>query len=94
MALDDAAPPSEQWPRTSSVTLAAGVAARAVCFLVQGTPRGPTTHRRVGRVVAAMPDEISDILLGASKRRRGGLLICIIKEQDLGFFSCQDSCSA
>jgi hypothetical protein len=45
-------------------------------------------------VVAAMPDEISDILLGASKRRRGGLLICIIKEEDLGFFSCQDSCSA
>jgi hypothetical protein len=41
-------------------------------------------------VRAAVLAEICDLLLEAGGRRRGGLLICIIKEAVLGFFSCYD----
>jgi hypothetical protein len=41
-----------------------------------GARCGPDPHLHVVRVVVVMPAEISHLLLGASVRWRGGLLIC------------------
>jgi hypothetical protein len=44
----------------------------------------------VVQVVVVVPAEISDLLLGANMRQGGGLPLCLIKEEVLGFFWHQD----
>jgi hypothetical protein len=44
----------------------------------------------VVQVVAVVPTEIFNLLLGADRQLHGGLPICLMKEVVLGIFSRQD----